>query len=245
MPSVSTMRIAPAGAVETAAERDIYESKLPLDGARILELGCGRAEQTRKIASSGRGREILALEVDEIQHARNLAITDLPNVTFALGGAQAIPAPDASVDIVLMFKSLHHVPVELMAASLGEIARVLRPGGHAYLSEPIFAGRYNDVLRLFHDERRVRAAAFEAVRAAVAAGVLELEAQIFFNAPVFFPDFAAFERLVIDVTHTRHRLAPALRAAVEAEFNRSLTPEGARFEAPMRVDLLRKPCTPG
>ena len=241
MPPATAMRIAAETEVPTCLERDIYESKLPLDGARILELGCGRAEHTRKIATAGSRRQVLALEVDEIQHARNCEITDLPNVTFALGGAQAIPAADASVDVVLMFKSLHHVPVELMAASLREIARVLRPGGHAYISEPIFAGRYNEVLRLFHDESRVRAAAFDAVRDAVAAGVLELEEEIFFNAPVSFPDFAAFERLVINVTHTQHRLAPELHARVKAEFERSLTPTGVRFEAPMRIDLLRKP----
>ena len=89
-------------------------STLPFDGASVLELGCGKAEKTRMLAETGRVREILALEVDAIQHALNLAAPVLPNVRFAHGGAEAIPASDASFDIVLMFKSLHHVPVALM-----------------------------------------------------------------------------------------------------------------------------------
>ncbi len=57
---------------------------------------------------------MLALEVDQVQHAINAAIGDLPNVEFGLGGAEAIPAADASFDVAFMFKSLHHVPVPLM-----------------------------------------------------------------------------------------------------------------------------------
>ena len=33
----------------------------------------------------------------------------------------------------------------------------------AYISEPIFAGDFNDVLRLFHDEEQVRQYAFGAI----------------------------------------------------------------------------------
>ena len=61
------------------------------------------------------GERSTALEVDEIQHALNLQTTDLPNVEFKLAGAQAIPAPDNRFDVALMFKSLHHVPEDMMA----------------------------------------------------------------------------------------------------------------------------------
>jgi ubiquinone/menaquinone biosynthesis C-methylase UbiE len=95
-------------------EPDIYNRLLSLDNKHILELGCGAAIKTRKIATSGSNRKLTALEVDEIAHQKNLQITDLPNVTFGLAGAQDIPLDDDSVDVVLMFKSLHHVPSELM-----------------------------------------------------------------------------------------------------------------------------------
>ncbi len=225
---------------ETCTEDTIYNRLLELDHKQILELGCGRAELTRRIASSGTGRRIMALEVDELQHARNREIDDLPNVVFALGGAQAIPAEDDRFDVVFMFKSLHHVPVELMGQALQEIRRVLKPGGHAYISEPVFAGEFNEILRLFHDERAVREAAFSAVRHAVEEGLFLLGQQTFFQAPMYFEDFADFEQKVIGVSHTDHRLSRALHDQVRGAFESHMTDAGARFHMPIRVDLLHK-----
>ncbi len=214
---------------------------LPLDGACVLELGCGKAEKTRLLAESGRVKEIVALEVDDIQHRRNLEITDLPQVSFRHGGAEAIPAEDGSVDIVLMFKSLHHVPMPLMDQALSEIARVLKPGGLAWISEPVYAGELNEVFRLFHDEKIVREAAFAAICRAVERGPLVSEQQLFFNTRSFFENFDQFDRRMIQVTHTNHQLDPALYAQVKARFESYLGPEGATFLNPQRVDLLRKP----
>ncbi len=238
--SAAPLRIAVEPIERTCPEREIIESVLQLDGCRIVELGCGRADLTRLIANGGRGRHVTALEVDEIQHAKNLEIADLPNVEFKLGGAQAIPAAEASFDAAFMFKSLHHVPLEAMDTALRELARVLKPGGHAYLSEPIFAGPYNDIIRLFHDEQRVREAAFAAIRRAVADGRFESRDEIFFNAPVHFADFAAFERQIIGATHTRHVLSPEVHAEVRRRFESHGSGDGVRFRAPMRVNLLRK-----
>ncbi|MSR15791.1 MAG: class I SAM-dependent methyltransferase [Gammaproteobacteria bacterium] len=225
----------------TCSEREIYSQVLPLDGAKIVDLGCGRAELTRLIASHGVNRQITALEVDKIQHLLNLDIVDLPNVEFKLAGAQEIPASDATFDVALMFKSLHHVPAELMLPSLSEIHRVLKPGGHLYVSEPIFAGDFNDILRLFHNEERVRTLAFQALKDSVAQGVFEFLDEIFFNAPVKFQDFSDYERTVIGVTHTRHHLSPEVHAEVKRRIDLRRTPEGVKFLMPMRVDLLRKP----
>ncbi|WP_173059822.1 class I SAM-dependent methyltransferase [Sulfurimicrobium lacus] len=221
-------------------ERDVYEQLLPLQGADILELGCGKAEKTRAISQSGKARSITALEVDEIQHAANLHSNDLANVSFALGGAEAIPAADESFDVVLMFKSLHHVPVAQMDRAMAEIRRVLRPGGMAYISEPVFAGEFNEILRLFHDEEAVREAAFSAVERAVAAGRFELVSETFFSTPTRFETFEQFEERILKVTHTEHRLSPDLYRRVREQFMRHMTPHGADFETPLRVDLLRK-----
>ena len=164
-------------------EIDVLMRMLPFDGARVLELGCGAADKTRQIAQLTDVQEIVAAEVDQIQHAKNLAITDLPKVTFTSFGAQAIDAPDNSFDIVLMFKSLHHVPLPLMDQSLREIRRVLKPGGYAYISEPVFAGDFNEVIRLFHDESSVRQAAFDAVVKAVDDNVLALGEELILPQP--------------------------------------------------------------
>lgn len=222
-------------------EYAVIVAELPLENAHVLELGCGKAEKTRTIAQSGRVAAITALEVDAIQHAQNLQIADLPNVSFRHGAAEAIPAADASFDIVVMFKSLHHVPTDKMDLALSEIRRVLKPGGLAWISEPVYAGEFNEILRLFHDEKVVREAAFAAVRRAVDDGRFMLVRQRFFSTPGHFDSFEQFEERVIRVTHTDHRLAPDLLAAVRSKFETHLGATGADFRNPLRIDILRKP----
>ncbi len=235
------MKIAAQHIDVSCPESDIYNRLLSLDDKHILELGCGSAEITRNIASSGNNRQITALEVDQIAHAKNLQITDLPNVNFGLAGAQDIPLQDASVDVVLMFKSLHHVLLELMATSMREVWRVLKPGGLFYISEPVFAGDFNEVLRLFHDEQKVRAAAFETVKKAVDDGLFDLVEEIFFNSPMTFADFSEFENNTINATHSQHSLDENLYRQVKQRFEQHIGDDGVFFLIPIRVDLLQRP----
>lgn len=224
-----------------ARELALCASLLPLERADVLELGCGRAEFTRAAAERFPAARFVALEVDAIQHARNLALPRPPNVTFAPGGAQAIPAPDASFDAVLMLKSLHHVPVAAMDAAFDEIARVLRPGGHAYVSEPLFAGDFNALMALFHDEYDARVAAFAALLRAVERGRLAPAGQHFWQARRSFASFEEFDARLIRATHTEHRLSAAQLAAVRERFARCADAEGAAsFDQPMRTDVLVK-----
>ena len=234
------MKIAEQHIDISCPETDVYHRLLSLDGRHILELGCGSAQITRDIATAGPDRKVTALEVDEIAHQKNLQITDLPNVKFGLAGAQDIPLDDESVDVVFMFKSLHHVPMELMDQSMREIRRVLKPGGLAYISEPVYAGEFNEVLRLFHDERKVREAAFSTVKKAVDEGVFSLVEETFFNTPTQFESFADFENRIIGATHTEHRLDDDLYRLVKQRFEAHVGDDGAHFLMPVRVDLLQK-----
>lgn len=232
------MRIADLKGRLVADEGEIIDELLSLEGARVLELGCGKAEKTRLVAQ--KTASILALEVDEMQLAKNRTIKELPNVSFEHGGAEKIPAADLNFDFVLMFKSLHHVHAELMDSALSEISRVLKPGGIAYISEPIYAGDFNEILRLFHDEREVREAAFAAEVRAVSTRQLALVAQKFFLQPMHFESFSQFEDQVLKVTHTDHKLSPELFEEVRSKFNKHMTSTGADFYMPIRVDLFRK-----
>ena len=76
--------------------------------------------------------------------------------------------------------------------ALAEIRRVLKPGGWLYVSEPVYAGEFNEIVKLFHDEGEVRAAAQAAVRRAAQSKVLELAMEKEFMAPLAFRDFADF-----------------------------------------------------
>jgi len=222
-------------------EKEIYEPLLSLDNKKILELGCGKADITRQIATQGPGRLITATEVDQLQHQKNLLIDDLPNVSFLMAGSESISLDDELFDVVLMFKSFHHVPVELMAKALVEVKRVMKPGALLYISEPIFKGEFNEVLRLFHDEEKVRKAAFDTITQSVESNQFDLVEQIFFNAPVSFDSFEAFEQRIIQVTHTDHQLSPQLQQQVKNQFLKTAGPDGAQFQVPIRVDLLQRP----
>jgi ubiquinone/menaquinone biosynthesis C-methylase UbiE len=219
-------------------EADVIARLLTLQGASVLELGCGKAEKTYLIAQ--KAASILALEVDETQLAIHKTSTAGKNIRFEHGGAENIPASNASFDLVLMFKSLHHVPAELMEIAFSEIHRVLKPGGMVYISEPVFAGEFNEILRLFHDEQTVRELAFAAVKNAVSSGQFSLVQQTFFSQPIHFENFDQLEQQVIKVTHTDHRLSATLLDDVRSAFEKHMTPTGADFQMPIRVDLLRK-----
>lgn len=235
------MQISQPSIDKTCPEVEVFESVLSLDHQDILEIGCGDATLTRLIASGGAGRIITATEVDAIQHRKNLRINDLPNVNFMLAGCEDIPIEANSIDTVFMFKSLHHVAVEAMDKALLEIARVLKSGGAAYISEPVFAGDFNEILRLFHDEQHVRTEAFEALRRAVDQGIFLLRDELFFKTPVVFESFEQFHDRVIGVTHSDHNLSDELTAKVRAKFDSFFAINQGKFLNPIRVDLLQKP----
>jgi ubiquinone/menaquinone biosynthesis C-methylase UbiE len=230
------------GALPVGSDMELIARHLPLDGTRLLELGCGRALTTRRLAETFPIGELIATEVDRIQHDKNLQITDLPRVTFQYGGAEAIDQPDATIDAVIMLKSLHHVPVELLAQGLREVHRVLKPGGLAYISEPVYAGAFNDILRLFNDEQHVRQAAFAAVRDAVDSGLFELVDEIFFDGISRFQGFEEFEERILGATHSEFAIDDALYTRIRQAFVPHIGSDGvAEFRNPHRVDLLRRP----
>ncbi len=187
------------------------------------------------------GLSYVGLEVDAIQHARNLQ--DAPaGMRFVAAGAQDIPSADAQFGLALMLKSLHHVPLAAMDKALAEVARVLRPGGYLYLSEPVYAGPLNEISRLYNDEGAVRAAAQAAVDRALAAPASPWQqvAEQRFDMPVEFKDFADFDQRMMRPTFADHHIDDALQARVAAAFAPHCTQQGARFVRPMHVRLLQR-----
>ena len=234
------MKISDHPITKTCLESEIIKNVINLDHKKILELGCGAAIITRLFAQEGLNRTITATEVDEIQHEKNLQIKDLPNVDFVFAGSQDLPFDKNSFDVILLFKSLHHVPMQLMSKAMSEIARVLKPGGLVYISEPIFAGDFNEILRLFHDEEKARIAAFNAIVKSVESNELISIDQMFFNTSRTYQDFSEFEKLIINVTHSYHQLSDTLMQKVKTKFMAHMTKDGATFNTPIRVDLLSK-----
>lgn len=221
-------------------ELELLQSLVDLPAhPRIIELGCGAAHLSRKLLQRHPGSTVTGLEVDARQMAKNREKPQ-ERLSFVNAGAQAIPFGDQSFDLALMLKSLHHVPLDLLDQALAEVHRVLRPQGLLYVSEPVFAGALNEVMRLFHDEEIVRAAALAAVQRAVASGAWEQVTEVHFEMPVHYRDFAEFEARMIGVTFVEHKLDAATLAAVRERFEPHMTADGAHFVRPMRINLLRR-----
>lgn len=227
-------------AYQTGSEIELMERLLPIRDTRILELGCGSAWITRRLAESHPDCRFIATEVDRIQHQKNLA-APVANVSFRLEGAQSISEPDQSVDIVWMLKSLHHVPEETMPTVMSEIVRVLKPGGMAYFSEPVYSGRFNALMSLIHDEKEVRESAFRAIQSLLERGSMALLGQFFLNVPGCYESWEAFESRFLNVTHTRLQIDKVRYHQIKQAFMAHMGAQGAEFLKPHRVDLLHKP----
>jgi SAM-dependent methyltransferase len=221
-------------------ELDLLAEHLSLDGQRIVEPGCGNARLARALVQRFAGAEVVGLEVDPVQHAKNLA-APAHRLQFLAASAEAVPFPRRSFDGAMMLKSLHHVPIPAMDAALAEIARVVRPGGWFYVSEPIYGGALNQIVRLYNDEGVVRAAAQAALDRALATGKdWEAATERRFAQPVHFADWSEFDRRMLYPSFADHQITPALQARVKAAFELHCGPDGARFVRPMHVRLLRR-----
>jgi len=100
-------------------------------GKRVLDVGTG-AGIIMELASPiiGLSGHVTGIDIspEMLSYARKqLADQGLTNVTVREGGAEAIPADDASFDVVLA--SLCFMYVVDRGAAAREVARVLRPGG--------------------------------------------------------------------------------------------------------------------
>lgn len=216
-------------------EIGFLSSLVRLDGAAVLELGCGNGAFARKLLEHTGVASVTALEVDAVQHCKNIDAAPVPRLRFGLGGAQDIPCGNESVDGVVMMKS-----VAQMDRAMQEIARVLKPGGWLYVSEPVYAGPLNDIIRLFHDEGVVRAEAYRALERARRDGVLEWVSEHAFDMPAHYRDYDDFVAKHVQLTHSEIKYRPEVAAEVRRRLEAHMTPEGANFLRPMRVNMMRR-----
>jgi SAM-dependent methyltransferase len=94
-------------------------------GADVLELGCGAG--LPMTAALARGRRLTGIDISDEQLRR--ARRNVPGARFVRADIATLDWPAASVDAVVAFYSLTHVPRDAHAALFGRIRRWLRPGG--------------------------------------------------------------------------------------------------------------------
>jgi ubiquinone/menaquinone biosynthesis C-methylase UbiE len=98
-----------------------------------LDVGCGQGEHLGRMREWG--FQVSGIDVSPAQvqiAARKLGSPDLVRV----GSATQIPAPDGAYDFVYVINVLHHLEsVEEQRRAIGELLRVLKPGGRLLIHE--------------------------------------------------------------------------------------------------------------
>lgn len=90
---------------------------------RVLDLGCGDGQIARALASTGAS----VVGVDPTTNQIDVAAERAGGPVFAQAGAAVLPFSDGAFDGVIACLVFEHI--DDVDAAIGEVARVLRPGG--------------------------------------------------------------------------------------------------------------------
>ena len=100
------------------------------DGGRVCEIGCGPAQIARYLRDRGVDMCGIDLSQEMVKQARLLN----PDITFERGDMLALDLPDAELAGIVCFYAIIHLKREDVTRALGEMRRVLKPGGHLLVS---------------------------------------------------------------------------------------------------------------
>jgi SAM-dependent methyltransferase len=216
-----------AGEAVSRDDFGVLAEALELRGRDVVDVGCGNGALVRRLAAAG--ARALGVEVSEDAVARARDADPEHPERYLLGGADALPLEDASVDVAVLMRSLHHVPRERMDTAMRELRRVVR--GELYVAEPLAEGDFFELMRPVDDETEVRALAQAALERA--SGFFERVDTLHYSGTIRLDRFEAFRDMVIAADPER-----ATRfATLEPDLRTGFTP--GDYTAPMRVDILR------
>ncbi len=107
-------------------------------GMQTLDMGCGTGWATRKLAAVAPGAGAVGLDVSEDMIKKAEELHDLTSrARYERGAFEAMGLPDGRFDRVFSMEALYYA-LDLSAA-IGEILRVLKPGGISHVIIDRFA----------------------------------------------------------------------------------------------------------
>jgi ubiquinone/menaquinone biosynthesis C-methylase UbiE len=98
---------------------------------KMIDLGCGPGQTTRFLADNG-AKDILGTDLSAgmIAKAKELS----PHLQFQTADMLKLDFPDGSFASAVAFYAIVHFDMEQLAMALGEIHRILQPGGQFLFS---------------------------------------------------------------------------------------------------------------
>ena len=219
---------------------EILRAQLALSGARVADVGCGNGGMVRVMTRAG--AKVTGIDCSQGQLARARKESPAGDEGYLFGYGESLPLADGSLDIVVYFNALHHVPVDKQDDALAEAARVLKPGGWLYVVEPLAEGAYFEIMRPVEDETEVRAAAYAALGRAEAGAAFEAADEQFYRAPLRYPSFDDFRDGIVAVDENRRAAVQAQEERLRQAFLASAEQrDGAfHFAPPFRLNLMRR-----
>ena len=220
-------------------DHDNVAAHVNIAGRQVLDVGCGAGGLVRWLRE--RGAEPVGVECGDAMRALALEADPENALDYVNAVGQDLPFDDATFDVVTFIYSLHHVPENAMVDALTEAHRVLRPGGVAYIAEPVAAGLGHQVSRLIDDETEVRAHAQAAIDQADALG-FDRAAQRSYTTLRTYADFEAYESMMVGIDPDRAAAMETHRDAVRDLFHEHGTAgdDGVSFESSVVFDVLTK-----
>jgi ubiquinone/menaquinone biosynthesis C-methylase UbiE len=104
-------------------------------GRRTLDVACGEGYGSALLASVAASVVGVDVAADVVAHAVE-RYRDRPNLRFEAASAATLPLADGSVEAVVSFETIEHLPQGDQSRMLAEIARVLADDGVLILSAP-------------------------------------------------------------------------------------------------------------
>jgi SAM-dependent methyltransferase len=224
---------------ELATDISMLEHLVEPAGKDVVDIGCGGGGLVRELVRLG--ARVVGVEISEQQLASALARDHMVGARYLVGSGQELPLEDASIDLAVFMRTLHHVPAADLTRALREARRVLRPGGMVYVAEPQAEGDFYALTSLVEDELEVRQAAQSALAQAGLAG-LERVSTVDYEVRICLADFEWLRRRIVSVDPERAAIFDARAADLAEAFGR-LGEAGAQpgercFIQPMRADVL-------
>jgi SAM-dependent methyltransferase len=103
-------------------------------GRRVLDVASGEGYGSAWLAREA--AQVTGVDIDARAVGHAASTYRAPNLRFTVGSATDLPLAASSVDAVVSFETLEHLPREAQAGMIAEFDRVLAPDGFLVLSSP-------------------------------------------------------------------------------------------------------------